>query len=137
MVYTKPNLCDPKVVAKYISRYLVRPVIVTSRIDQHDGNTVTFHYNPHQDNLYIEETVPVIDLIKHLIRHIPEKHYKMIPYGVLYARHRKIDSKLHHVISKETRRIYRSCTRLRTAILLTFGYDPLYCSECNHNGVHG
>ena len=33
-VYTKPNLCDPKVVAKYIGRYLGRPVIATSRIDR-------------------------------------------------------------------------------------------------------
>ena len=32
-VYAKPNLCDPKVVAKYIGRYLGRPVIATSRID--------------------------------------------------------------------------------------------------------
>lgn len=35
-VYAKPNLCDPKVVAKYIGRYLGRPVIATSRIDRYD-----------------------------------------------------------------------------------------------------
>jgi len=80
----------------------------------------------------VEETLPVMDFIKRLIRHIPEKHFKMIRYGGLYARHRKIDSKLHHVISKEKHRIYRSFTQWRTAILLSFGYDPLYCPECNH-----
>ena len=32
-VYAKPNKCDPKVVTKYIGRYLGRPVIATSRID--------------------------------------------------------------------------------------------------------
>ena len=84
-VYAKPNLCDPKNVIKHIGRYLGRPVIATSRIDNYDGDTVTFHYNRHEDNKYIEETLPAIDFIKRLIRHIPEKHFKMIRYGGLYA----------------------------------------------------
>lgn len=42
-VYAKPNLCDPKIVVKYIGRYLGRPVIATSRIDKYDGEMVTFH----------------------------------------------------------------------------------------------
>lgn len=29
-VYAKPNLCDPRIVVKYIGRYLGRPVIATS-----------------------------------------------------------------------------------------------------------
>ena len=57
------NLCDPKVVAKYIGRYLGRPVIATSRIDRYDGDTVTFHYNRHEDEQYVEETLPVMDFI--------------------------------------------------------------------------
>ena len=80
-VYAKPNLCVPKVMAKYIGRYLGRPVIATSRIDRYDGDSVTFHYNRHEDEQYVEETLPVMDFIKHLIRHIPEKHFKMIRYG--------------------------------------------------------
>ena len=103
-VYAKPNLCDPKTVVKYIGRYLGRPVIATSRIDNYDGNTVTFHYNRHEDNKYIVETLPAIDFIKRLIRHIPEKHFKMIRYGGLYARHRKIDEKLYRAISKSKHR---------------------------------
>ncbi len=43
-----------------------------------------------------------------------------------------LDSKLHLVISKEKHRIYRSFAQWRTSIFLSFGYDPLYCSECNH-----
>ena len=33
---------------------------------------------------------------------------------------------------KKKHKIYRSFTQWRTAILLSFGYDPLYCPECNH-----
>ena len=82
-VYAKPKKCDPKNVIKYIGRYLGRPVIATSRIDNYDGDMVTFHYNRHEDDKYVEETIPAIDFIKRLIRHIPEKHFKMIRYGGL------------------------------------------------------
>ena len=50
-------------------------IIATSRIDRYDGDTVTFHYNRHEDEQYVEETLPVMDFIKRLIRHIPEKHF--------------------------------------------------------------
>ena len=131
-VYAKPNLCDPRIVVKYIGRYLGRPVIATSRIDKYDGEMVTFHYNRHEDEQYIEETVPAMEFIQRLIRHIPEKHFKMIRYGGIYARHREIDSKLYRAISKSKHHIYHSFNQWRTAILSSFGYDPLVCPDCQH-----
>jgi len=80
----------------------------------------------------VEETILAIDFIKRLIRHIPEKHFKMIRYGILYARHRKIDSNLYRVISKSRHRIYRSFNQRQTALLASFGYDPLSCPNCKH-----
>lgn len=131
-VYAKPSVCDPKTVVKYIGRYLGRPVIATSRIDKYDGEMVTFHYNRHEDEQYVEETIPAMEFIQRLIRHIPEKNYKMIRYGGLYARHREIDSKLYHAISKSKHHVYRSFNQWRTAILSSFGYDPLTCPDCQH-----
>ena len=131
-VYAKPNLCDPRIVVKYIGRYLGRPVIATSRIDKYDGEMVTFHYNRHEDEQYIEETIPAMEFIQRLIRHIPEKHFKMIRYGGIYARHREIDSKLYRAISKSKHHIYRSFNQWRTAILSSFGHDPLVCPDCQH-----
>ena len=75
-VYAKPNKCDPHTVTKYIGKYLGRPVIATSRIDKYDGDMVTFHYNRHEDDKYVEETITAIDFIKRLIQHIPEKTSK-------------------------------------------------------------
>ena len=98
-VYAKPNNCDPKTAIKYIGRYLGRPVIATSRIDNYDADFVTFHYNRHEDDQYVEETIPVMEFIQRLVRHIPEKHFKMIRYGGIYARHREIDKKLRRTIS--------------------------------------
>jgi len=99
------NLCDPASVIKYIGRYLGRPVIATSRIDSYDRDNVTFHYNRHEDNSFVEKTIPVLDFIKLLIQHIPEKHYKMTRYYELYARHHEIDKTLHKTIHRSKHRI--------------------------------
>ena len=129
-VYAKPNKCNPKIVAKYIGRYLGRPVIATSRIDRYDGETVTFHYNRHEDNRLITESVPVMEFIQRLIQHIPEKHFKQIRYYGLYAGNHKNDSKLNLAIVKEKRKIFLSFNRWRDCILHSFGYDPLKCPCC-------
>lgn len=129
-VYAKPKKCDPNDVAGYIGRYLGRPVIATSRIDDYDGDFVTFHYNRHEDDKLITEKIPALDFIKRLIQHIPEKHFKMIRYYGIYARHRESDNHLHKAISKEKHRYLLSLNRWRNSILLSFGYDPLKCPHC-------
>lgn len=131
-VYAKPTECNPAEVIKYIGRYLGRPVIATSRIDKYDGEFVTFHYNRHEDNKYIVETIPALEFIERLIRHIPEKHFKMIRYYGIYARHRESDKKIRRAVSREAHRLFLSFNRWRDSILASFGYDPLICSDCGH-----
>lgn len=131
-VYAKPNKCNHNEVIKYIARYLGRPVIASSRIDKYDGNFVTFHYNRHEDDKLIYETIPVLDFIKMLIRHIPEKHFKMVRYYGIYARHRQSDKKIRRMISSEKRSFYRSFNRWRNSIYFSFGYDPLKCPNCGN-----
>lgn len=101
-VYAKPNKCKPGSVIKYIGRYLGRPVIATSRIDDYDGENVTFHYKRHEDEALVIETIPALEFIERLIRHIPEKHFKMIRYYGLYARHRKSDKNLIMLLQKKS-----------------------------------
>ena len=38
-----------------------------------------------------------MEFIRRLIRHIPEKHFKMIRYAGIYARHRESDKHLRRV----------------------------------------
>lgn len=134
-VYAKPNLCHTHTVIKYISRYLGRPVIALKRIDSYNGEVVTFHYNRHEDNALVEETIPALDFIHLLIQHIPEKQFKMTRYYGLYARHRKTDQFLYKAIPKSKHRMMRSFTKWRNDILLSFGYDPLNCPNCNHEMI--
>ena len=131
-IYAKPSLADPKTVTKYIGRYLGRPVISAKRIDHYnkEEDTVTFHYNRHEDNKYVERTLPAIEFIQLLMQHIPEKHFKMIRYYGIYARHRKIDENLHRQCTPKQCRLFASFTRWREAILLAFEYDPIQCPNC-------
>ncbi len=135
-VYAKPNKCKPNIVIKYIGRYLGRPVIATSRIDKYDGNSVTFHYKRHEDDKYVEETIPALEFIERLIRHIPEKHFKMIRYYGVYARHKKSDNKLRRAISPEVRNYLISRNRWRNNIFRYFGYDPLCCPNCSKTMIY-
>ena len=132
-VYAKPNLCDPDTIIKYISRYLGRPVIALSRIDSYDGESVTFHYNRHEDNVFVRKTLPVIDFIKLLIQHIPEKNFKMTRYYGLYARRRDSDKKLRKAIHPSKHKFLKSFFKWRNDIALSFGYDPLKCPHCHHD----
>ena len=129
-VYAKPTLTDPSTVSQYISRYLGRPVIGLSRIDSYDGESVTFHYNRHEDNVYVEKTLPTIDFIKLLIQHIPEKHFKMTRYYGLYARNRELDKSLNRLVPKAKHKIILDFNTWRNRIVLSFGYDPIQCPTC-------
>ena len=77
-VYTKTTLADPKTLTKYIASHLGRPDIATKQIDDYkkEEDTVTFHYNCHEDNKYVEKTFPAIEFIKMLMQHIPEKQFQ-------------------------------------------------------------
>jgi len=131
-VYAKPNKCDPNIVASYVGRYLGRPVIASSRIDDYDGDFVTFHYNRHEDDVLVTEKLPALEFIQRLIQHIPEKHFKMIRYYGIYARHRKEDKRLFRAISKEKHAFLVSLNRWQISILRSFGYNPLKCPHCNN-----
>ena len=86
-VRAKPNLCTPDITIKYISRYIGRPVIATSRIDNYDGENVTFHYTRHEDNKTVTETIPALNFIQKLIVHIPEKQrHGEAPFALLLCR---------------------------------------------------
>lgn len=129
-VRAKPNPCTPDITLKYISRYLGRPVIATSRIDNYDGENVTFHYTRHEDHKTIQECIPALDFIQRLIIHIPEKHFKMLRYYGIYAKHHIQEKNLRKCISLEKRDFLRSLLDWRNSILLSFGYDPLHCPKC-------
>jgi len=114
---------DVKDVINYIVRYIGRPVIAQKRILKCENGFVTFCYNRHEDNKYVEETIPVFEFIKKVIVHIPDKYFNMIRYYGLYAT--KHDLRL--MKNKMPAHLQRSINSYQFRILSSFGFDPLRC----------
>lgn len=91
---------------------------------------VAFHYNRHEDNKLVMEKIPVMDFIKRLIIHIPDKNFKQIRYYGIYARNREIDKSLIPAVSPAKRDYLISMDCWRYKIMISFGYDPLCCPHC-------
>ncbi len=68
--------------------------------------------------------------IKRLIVHIPEKHFKMLRYYGLYAKHHKQERKLRRCLSPEKKAFFQRHLDWRRSILISSGYDPLRCTGC-------
>ena len=75
-----------------------------------------------------------MDFVRRLIRHIPEKHFKMIRYYGIYARHLDSDKKLNKAIHPCKRRFILAYNKWESLILSSFGYDPLTC-DCGQKMV--
>nr|WP_304059539.1 transposase [Enterocloster clostridioformis] len=90
---------------------------------------MTFHYQRHEDHKTITECIPGIDFIK-LIVDIPDRHFKMVRYYGIYAKHHKQEKNLRKCLSPQKRQYLSRLLDWRNSILLAFGYDPLRCPEC-------
>lgn len=129
-VYAKPdNISSINQTIKYVVRYTGRPAMAQSRILNYDGEYVTFYYNRHEDNKYVEETIHVYNFIERLIKHIPNKNFKMIRYYGLYAKEHKHSKKIFKLLSSTQIEIRKKLRKWNLSIELSFGYNPTKC-EC-------
>jgi hypothetical protein len=85
------RIAHPRLIAKYIGRYVRHPAIANSRIDNFDGTTVWFHFNTEKDTAVTrnEINMHVDEFITALIQHIPPKQFRMIRYYGAYVRRAK------------------------------------------------
>ena len=67
---------------------------LTSRIGPSFRKVKNEMYTRHEDNKTVTETIPALGFIQKLIVHIPEKHFKMLRYYGIYAKHHKQEKKL-------------------------------------------
>ena len=131
-VHAKMEIKSAKIAAKYVGRYVGRPAIAESRILKYDGKNVTYKYTRHEDNKVIVETVHVYEFIKRIIRHIPEKNFKMIRYFGIYSRRSKCKVNFIKMIDKMVLSIRKSIANWENRILAITGVDPCKCPNCNN-----
>jgi hypothetical protein len=82
------SLRDPGFTLRYIGRYTKRAVLAEYRITHYDRErgVVRFAYQDYaQGGKTSYKTLPVQAFIGRLIRHVPDKHFKMVRYAGLFA----------------------------------------------------
>lgn len=119
-LHKRGRIRHPKLIIKYVGRYVRHPAIANSRIFYYDGKIVKFFYINNED-IRINVTMPVEQFITALIQHIPPPQFKMIQYYGAYAR--------------RTKRMYGGKTQssIRQLNLHHFGFERVkYCPFCHH-----
>jgi hypothetical protein len=63
-LHSRGRITDPKIIAKYVGRYVRHPAIANSRIYFYDGKIVKFYYTNNED-----KRVDVVMTVNQLLRH--------------------------------------------------------------------
>lgn len=118
-VHKRGRIRHPKLVVKYVGRYVRHPAIANRRITYFDGKIVKFYYD--DEGEIVEVAMEVEQFITALIQHIPLPQFKMIRYYGAYARRRK-----RHFGAKAQ-------SSIKQLTLYKFGLiKPILCPHC-HN----
>jgi hypothetical protein len=79
-------LLDPTASLRYIGRYTKRAVLAEYRITHYDGRKVRFAFRDYAAGGQTSyKTLPVLAFLGRLLRHVPDKGFKMVRYGGLFA----------------------------------------------------
>jgi hypothetical protein len=79
-------LLDPSASLRYIGRYTKRAVLAEYRITSYDGRKVRFAFRDYANGGKTSfKTMPVLAFLGRLLRHVPDKGFKMVRYGGLFA----------------------------------------------------
>lgn len=144
-VHIGAALKDPSGTVRYIGRYTKRAVLAEYRITYYDGKVVRFSYRDYAnggETAY--KTMPVMAFIGRLIRHIPDKHFKMVRYAGLFAprwKARYLDQARRALAKPEQRdrsgKVIAVREETATSLLpwrerwkIDFQEDPLMCPTC-------
>ncbi len=140
-VHIGKKLENAEFTTKYIGRYTKRPCISGAKIIGYDREkkTVSFRYRDKHTNTEKTETMPVMEFIGRLVRHIPEKNYRMIRYYGIYAN--SVKNELWELLAYQISKLFtlaklifapkRILNSWRDRVMSSTGCDPLVCKKCN------
>jgi predicted RNA-binding Zn-ribbon protein involved in translation (DUF1610 family) len=117
---------------EYAVRYTGKPAMAESRIIDYDGEFITFWYQRHEDNKFIEEKIHVYEFFKRLIIHIPNENFKTVRYYGIYSKKHKFHDKMMMLIKHQTHKLRNSLNSWRMMILKDFDIDPISCPKCGN-----
>ena len=133
IVHLNKHSNNKKKNVEYLGKYLKRPPIGETRIKHYDSSYVRFEYLDHYSHTKESTTLPVLEFIKRLICHIPDKNFRNIRYYGFLA-HRVRGKLLPLVFSLlNIKHTFKTKVFLswRNLIQQLFHYDPLRCPFCS------
>lgn len=129
--FAKPTK-NAKQTAKYLGRYLKKPPVASSRLAHYDGGSrVSLRFLDHRTGCYDNLALSQRELILRIIKHIPEKHFRMIRYFGFLA-NRVVSEKLPLVkkaLGQKTEKQGRKATFSDLSQRL-LNIDPFICLLC-------
>lgn len=139
-VHIGEKLDNAEYTTQYIGRYAKRPCLSETKIIDYDQvkGTVTFAYKDKISQTDEQLTLSIEEFIIRIIRHIPEKNFRMIRYYGLYAnpvKNKLLPVLLYQItvlfgIAKLTFSPEEQPSNWRERITMLTGNDPLFCSDC-------
>ena len=142
-VHIGAALLDPGATVRYIGRYTKRAVLAEYRVTHYDGKLVRFAFGDYaQGGKTSYKSLPVLAFIGRLIRHVPDKHFKMVRHAGLFAPRWKARylAAAHVALAQESNRATRLASKpekMKTSLLpwrqrkaAEKGKDPLLCTLC-------
>jgi hypothetical protein len=116
----------------YIGRYTRRPVIAEGRLLRADAKWVIFRYKDYsQDGRHSVKKLRVMDFIARLIRHIPDKHFRMVRhYGLFATRVRGTKLAQARQLLGRAEPAATAAPTWRERHEARTGVDPLVCPRC-------
>lgn len=136
-VYAPKQRGNVKVQLGYIGRYIRRPAIALHRIEEYDGEYVTFKYHDKNEGQEKREKLTVEEFITRLIVHIPDEQFKTIRYYGVYAR--RIKSQCKTLVSAWQKEVRKWIVKVKKTIARRkweqrlkeqTGKDPMVCPHC-------
>ncbi len=136
-VYAPKQKGNVKEQLKYIGRYIRRPAIALHRIEEYDGQYVSFRYHDKNDGQEKREKVTVEEFISRLIVHIPDEQFKTIRYYGVYSR--RIKAICKKVISAWQKEVRKMIVKIKRTICRRnweqrikegTGTDLMVCPHC-------
>ncbi len=120
---------------KYVGRYLKRPVIAETRIKSINGDSICFSFKDKLTQKIVFLTLSIEEFIGKIIKHIPDKYFKAVRYGGVFANRCKNTNLIiiNNLIStwkdKESNNI--SPNNRRETLTKFTGIDPYKCPICS------
>jgi hypothetical protein len=117
---------------RYIGRYTRRPVIAEGRILRFDQKWVVFRCKDYAlGGKRVTKSLPVMEFIGRLVRHIPDKHFRMVRhYGVFANRVRGTKLKAARESLGQEQTPTAPAPTWRERRIQRTGKDPLICPKC-------